>query len=57
MRIVLILLLLALAGCANLNVSWQFTASYNTLVQSQSVIQHVPEEMRPEPSTKQGKSL
>lgn len=48
-RSLMLLPLLALAGCSSLNVSWQLTASYNTLVQSQSLTQHAPkvEEARP----------
>ena len=49
MRALILLPLLALTGCAGLNVSWQLNASYNTPSQTQSVVQHMParEEAKP----------
>lgn len=49
-RSLILLALLALAGCSNLNVSWQLTASYNQAVQQQTLMIHTPkaaEEAKP----------
>lgn len=33
---------LVLSGCASLNVSWSFTASYNTGLQQGTMVMHLP---------------